>query len=71
MSIEIKIDPERCKGCKLCIWSCPKDVLKVLKKSNNNGYFPVQQVNKENCTGCGYCHTICPEGIVEIYKEKD
>jgi len=36
MIIEIKLDPEKCKSCKLCVWTCPKkDSEKVLEVSKN------------------------------------
>ena len=71
MSIESKviIDKEECKGCKLCIEFCPKDVLEISKTSNQKGYFPAQVANPENCTACGNCYTICPDVCIEIYKK--
>ncbi|MDD5191777.1 MAG: 4Fe-4S binding protein [Candidatus Nanoarchaeia archaeon] len=67
---EIKIDHEKCKGCKLCIHFCKFDVLEIDKISNQKGYFPIQVKNKENCTGCGNCYIICPEGIcIEVYRK--
>lgn len=77
MSIEAKviIDKEKCKGCKLCISVCPKDILEVSKQSNNNGYFPAQPKKElqkehytENCTACTNCAIICPDVCIEVYK---
>jgi len=68
---EIKVDPEKCKGCELCIHFCKYNVLEISKKSNQKGYFPVQVKNLDNCHGCGNCYLICPEGIcIEIYRVK-
>ncbi len=67
---KVKIDPKKCKGCGLCVEVCPKNVLEMSKKSNNQGYFSAQVVNEKNCVGCGNCYMICPEGIcIKIYKK--
>jgi 2-oxoglutarate ferredoxin oxidoreductase subunit delta len=65
----ITIDPEKCKGCELCISVCPQNSLEVSKKSNPNGYFPAQVTNTKNCTGCASCAIICPDTLIEIYKK--
>ena len=66
---EVKVDSERCKGCGLCVEVCPKGVLEISKKSNQNGYFPAQVINEKNCVGCGNCFQICADYCIEIYKK--
>ena len=35
---KITINKESCKGCGLCVLSCPKKLLQISDKSNKNGY---------------------------------
>jgi len=66
----VKIDFEKCKGCELCVYYCPKQVLEISKKSNKKGYFPAKTKRnyKEKCIGCGNCYIICPDCAIEVYK---
>ncbi len=73
MAGKIIIDTERCKGCGLCVVSCPQNSIVISEKSNKNGYFPAQPVpsvvegtNNTDCTGCAMCAVICPEAIIEV-----
>lgn len=69
MAGKIIINIERCKGCGLCIMTCPKGSIIVSKKSNKNGFFPAQADNTE-CTGCAECAIICPEAIIEVFRNQ-
>lgn len=62
----IKIDIERCKGCRYCVLSCPKGLLKISDKFNIRGYHYAYIVDEESCNSCGFCFTICPDVAVEI-----
>lgn len=68
MAGKIIIDTERCKGCGLCVASCPKDCIVISEKSNKNGYFPAE-TNNSSCTGCAMCAVICPEAIIEVQRD--
>jgi len=69
MTVEIKINKERCKGCEFCVTICPKNVLEMSKKkTNKNGYRFARVVNKENCVACANCAIICPDACIEIKK---
>ncbi len=61
----LTLHPERCKGCRFCIPTCPKDAISVSEKINQKGYKPVI-VDMETCIGCGSCYTICPDYVFEI-----
>ena len=66
----IAIDRDICKGCYLCMNSCPKGLLKKSNKPNKNGFFPIEFVDtKQECIGCAMCATTCPDiAIKEVYR---
>ena len=65
----VVINTERCKGCNLCVISCPFGVLKLHSREvNNKGYHFVYMKNPEKCIGCANCGVVCPDGCLTIYK---
>lgn len=64
----IKINSERCKGCGLCVWVCPRESIRISDTSNNMGYFPAEADNT-NCTGCAMCALMCPDAVIEVYRD--
>jgi 2-oxoglutarate ferredoxin oxidoreductase subunit delta len=65
---EIIIDIDNCKGCELCIDSCPQNTLALAPKINQKGYHYAIKV-QDNCTGCLNCALVCPEGIINVYRK--
>jgi 2-oxoglutarate ferredoxin oxidoreductase subunit delta len=65
----VHIDERVCKGCELCIYYCPKDVLKLADKMNQKGYNVAEVIHQENCIGCRLCEMACPD--LAIYVEQD
>jgi 2-oxoglutarate ferredoxin oxidoreductase subunit delta len=69
----ITIDRERCKGCYLCIYVCPNEVIIISRSLNQQGYYPVEPRDNGNaskgCIGCAMCATICPDIAIEVYRE--
>lgn len=53
----IKIDKEKCTGCKQCIKDCPATAIKLV-----NG----KAEAKPGCIECGHCYAICPSNAVEM-----
>jgi 2-oxoglutarate ferredoxin oxidoreductase subunit delta len=66
----IVVDVERCKGCELCIGSCPTDVLRMAVDVNGKGYHYAYMENPEACTGCVNCATVCPDTVITVYRIK-
>ena len=49
----IVVDKERCKGCGVCVASCPCDVLELSAEVNSKGY-PICPDGKSRCL-----HGVC------------
>jgi len=66
----IVIDIEKCKGCEICLVSCPTSVIRMEKKVNNKGYHFAYMEYPDNCTGCANCAVVCPDGVITVYRKK-
>lgn len=65
----VKIKPERCKQCEMCIINCPKEAISFGENINSGGY-RYTVINHEKCIGCGICYTVCPDGVYEVINDK-
>ncbi len=63
-----EIDQEECKGCGLCVASCPAKVLEIDQgRLNSKGFHP-SSYRGQGCLGCGNCFYTCPEpGAITVY----
>ncbi len=72
MMKELIVNESYCKGCGMCIWICPFNVLEIDKERiNSMGYHPVKIAHPEKCVKCGLCEYICPDFaifLVEVNK---
>jgi len=66
----IVIDIERCKGCEICVTSCPTDVIRMENQVNGKGYHFAYAENPDSCTGCANCAIVCPDGVITVYRKK-
>jgi 2-oxoglutarate ferredoxin oxidoreductase subunit delta len=66
----IVIDIERCKGCEICVESCPANVIKMEKRVNSKGYHYAYMEIPELCTGCENCAIVCPDAVITVYRVK-
>src|ERR1700726_5084537 len=64
----ITIDVEECKGCGLCVESCPPKCLEMAPELSSYGVHPARYVGHDG-TGCGICFYCCPEpGAIVVYR---
>jgi len=61
--------PEYCKGCGLCIVSCPLKALQFSQELNFLGT-NLPKIDLNICEACGTCQKICPEGAIKVTKEE-
>ena len=65
---KVTIDVEECKGCGLCVESCPPKCLELAPELNPYGVHPARYTGHD-CTGCGICFYCCPEpGAITVYR---
>lgn len=67
----LSIDRERCKGCTLCTFVCPQDLLAMDDGVlNAKGYHPARLNDPDgHCTGCAICAVMCPDVCITVYRE--
>ncbi|MEW6379813.1 MAG: 4Fe-4S binding protein [bacterium] len=66
----IEIDPQRCKGCELCVSQCPQKAITIGDALNQQGYYFAQAQHPERCTGCALCAEVCPDLAIAVFKER-
>jgi 2-oxoglutarate ferredoxin oxidoreductase subunit delta len=65
---KVTISVEECKGCGLCVESCPPKCLELAAELSSYGVHPARYTGSE-CTGCGICFYCCPEpGAITVYR---
>jgi len=66
----IVVDELICKGCELCVQTCPQNVIALSPdRINAKGYHPAELVG-DGCTGCGICAGMCPEAAITVFRVK-
>ena len=66
----IVVDVERCKGCGVCVESCPQQGIALHREVNAKGYNYLHMANPEACTGCANCAIVCPDSCITVYRQK-
>ncbi len=67
-TFEIRILPQYCKGCALCVEACGEGKLYINPRPDRQGVQKVAAREEVDCTGCLKCATICPDAAIEIYR---
>ena len=66
----VVINREKCKGCELCVVTCPTETLAMSSEVNAKGYHFSYAAAPETCIGCANCAVVCPDGVITVYKLK-
>ncbi len=67
----VVVNTQRCKGCNLCVVSCPTNTLSLHPDEvNDKGYHYAYMKEPDSCIGCANCGTVCPDGCITVYKVK-
>ena len=70
MRANLLFDQDRCKGCELCVDTCPKHILALdLGTTNKKGYHPAGVTDLSQCIACASCARICPDSVITVEKE--
>ena len=54
----------KCTGCGLCSFLCPKDAIEI-KEDPTRKHFIFPSIDNDKCINCGLCLTKCPNHNVE------
>jgi electron transport complex protein RnfB len=64
---EIRVNPETCQGCGLCVKRCPMKALQLAAHPNANNKSGQVTVSIPGlCIGCGVCAYKCPTGSLSL-----
>lgn len=66
----VTVDPDRCKGCSLCVAVCPSGVLSLVEGINPKGYHPAEATSPAACTACALCAQMCPDLCIVVAREE-
>jgi NAD-dependent dihydropyrimidine dehydrogenase PreA subunit len=65
----VRIEADQCKGCRLCVETCPNHCIVIGSKINRLGYQHAR-FERPECTACGLCFYVCPEpGAITVYRD--
>jgi len=67
---KITFREDRCKGCKLCISICPKNIITMSTKLNIKGHHSasITADKMKECLGCAACAKMCPDSVITVEK---
>ena len=63
-----EIDPNRCKGCGLCVEVCPEKILRLAESFNSQGQHYSECFAEERCTACTSCAIMCPDSAIRVWR---
>ncbi len=60
--------PERCSGCRICIYACPVNAIEFTSYEMLKAGMPLV-VDHTKCCFCGLCYAFCPDRAFEFYRD--
>lgn len=57
--VSLKLDAEKCNGCRLCVDVCPQGVFEMVEKR-------ARIFDRDACMECGACALNCSEGAISV-----
>lgn len=70
MANKTTINERVCKGCTLCVVTCPKQIIFIDRgRLNEKGYNPAAITDMDKCIACAMCAVICPDSAITVEKE--
>lgn len=63
---EIKFDPSKCIGCKICVKDCPSNAIEIKKVGEKE--FELS-IDLAKCIYCGQCADSCPKKAIELTRQ--
>jgi 2-oxoglutarate ferredoxin oxidoreductase subunit delta len=65
----VTFNEDLCKGCSLCIASCPVKIIKLDEsRINKKGYPPATIIDADKCIGCANCAVMCPDCVITVER---
>lgn len=68
--MKIEINPNLCKGCKICIDVCIKGVYDISIKTNPKGVYIPFPSHIELCNDCEMCMLSCPDQAITVINDE-
>lgn len=66
---KVTFEEQKCKGCELCVFVCPKKIISLnTEKINAKGFNPAYVTNQEECIACGNCAIMCPDSVIKVER---
>ncbi len=68
----VEIAKEVCKGCSLCVTSCPVQCLALNTNDTNSfGLHYAYMAQPDKCIACQNCAVMCPDAAITVYKKME
>ncbi len=67
-TFKVRVDARRCKSCELCVAACPKKIMLISDRKNEQGFRVAACRDEKTCTGCLACALVCPDVAIEIVR---